>query len=107
MTADDFRRLALAQPGAAEGTHMRHPDFRVGKRVFATLGYPDDRHGMVKLAPEQQRMLVAAEPAMARPANGAWGRQGSTLLLLAATDEATAASALAMAAAPLAQVNGP
>ena len=28
-TADDFRRIALAFPGAEEGSHMGHADFRV------------------------------------------------------------------------------
>jgi hypothetical protein len=29
-TADDFRRIALAFPGAEEGSHMGTADFRVG-----------------------------------------------------------------------------
>ncbi|HVH49648.1 MAG TPA: hypothetical protein VM760_07205 [Sphingomicrobium sp.] len=29
-SADDFRRIALAFPGAEEGSHMGHADFRVG-----------------------------------------------------------------------------
>ena len=36
-SADDFRRLALAFPGAEERAHMGHPDFRVGGKIFATL----------------------------------------------------------------------
>ena len=32
-----FRRLALALPGAEEGSHQGHPDFRVNGRVFASL----------------------------------------------------------------------
>jgi hypothetical protein len=38
---EEFRRLALAHPGAEERAHMGHPDFRVGGRLFATLGSPD------------------------------------------------------------------
>jgi len=41
MTANEFRRLALALPEAEERAHMDHPDFRVGGKIFATLGYPD------------------------------------------------------------------
>ena len=33
---------------------------------------------MVKLAPEQQQMLVAAEPAMFVPVKGTWGLRGAT-----------------------------
>jgi hypothetical protein len=96
MTGDDFRRIALTLPGAIESSHMSTVDFRAG-RIFATLGYPDADFGMVKLAPEQQEMLVAAEPAIFQPVKGGWGAKGATLLRLAACDEATATSALTSA----------
>src|SRR5574340_599418 len=35
MTVNDFRRIALAMPEAAEGFHMGHPDFRVDGKIFA------------------------------------------------------------------------
>jgi hypothetical protein len=67
MSASRFRSAALAFTGAVEGAHQRTADFRVGKRIFATLGYPDDAWGMVKLTQEQQSMLVEAEPEIFRP----------------------------------------
>ncbi len=97
MTADEFRRVALALPGAAEHAHMAHPDFRVGKRIFATLFYPDPAWAMVKLNPEQQRLLTEAEPDIFTPVKGGWGEKGATLLRLDSADETTAASALRMA----------
>lgn len=97
MTPDDFRRVVLSMPNAVEGSHMDHPDFRVSNKIFATLGYPDDNWGMVKLTPEQQDMAVASEPEIFKPAGGAWGRGGSTLVLLEALDQTTAASAVRMA----------
>ncbi|HEY3663047.1 MAG TPA: MmcQ/YjbR family DNA-binding protein, partial [Chthoniobacterales bacterium] len=81
MTAAAFRRLALALPGTTESSHMTHPDFRVGNKIFATLGYPDARSGMVKLAPDLQAKLISGAPETFRPAAGAWGRSGSTLVL--------------------------
>jgi len=42
---------------------MSHPDFRVGGRIFATLGYPDEEWGMIKLTQEEQRSFVRADPA--------------------------------------------
>jgi hypothetical protein len=42
MTPDEFRRLALALPEAVESEHMGHPDFRVRKKIFATLCRPTD-----------------------------------------------------------------
>jgi hypothetical protein len=97
VTPDDFRRIALSHPGAVEFGHMGKPDFRVAGRVFATLGFPGPDFGMVKLDPEQQALLLQAEPAVFSPANGAWGRAGCTLLRLDAADAATLASAIGMA----------
>src|SRR5215204_5852451 len=78
MSANRFRRVALSLPEVVEGAHGGHPDFRVGKRVFASLGYPDKDWGMVKLTPEQQSVLVEAEPEIFRPVPGGWGKQGNT-----------------------------
>ena len=61
---------------------MNHPDFRVGGKIFATLGSPDADHGMVALLPEQQELAIEAEPEAFRLAAGAWGRGGSTLVVL-------------------------
>ena len=97
MSASQFRRVALRLPGVVEGEHQGHADFRVGKRVFATLGYPDQAWGMVKLTSDQQAMLVEAEPEIFRPVPGGWGKRGSTNVRLAKADPATLQSALAMA----------
>jgi len=82
MTAAGFRRIALSLPETAESSHMHHPDFRVGGKIFATLGYPDKAHGMVKLFPDQQEELLKAEPKVFRPAKGSWGKKGATLVVL-------------------------
>ena len=97
MSSARFRRIALALPGAVEGAHQGTADFRVGKRIYATLGYPDDAWGMVKLTPEQQSMLVEAEPEIFRPVPGGWGKQGYTNVRLAKADATTLQSALTMA----------
>ena len=81
MTEDQFREIALAQPGAEERAHMGHPDFRANGRIFATL-LGDDRTGMVKVAPDEQAVLMRDHPTVFRPAAGAWGRQGCTLVHL-------------------------
>ena len=79
MTAAEFRRLALSLPEAEEREHMNHPDFRVGGKIFATLGYPDRSRGMVKLFPDQQAEFVAANPAMFVPVNGAWAGRAAPM----------------------------
>jgi hypothetical protein len=97
MSSNRFRQIARRLPGVIEGSHQGHADFRAGKRIFATLGYPDKDWGMVKLTPEQQSVLVEAEPAIFRPVPGGWGRQGSTHVRLAKADPATLQSALRLA----------
>ena len=96
-SVEDFRCLALSLPGAEERSHMGHPDFRVGGRIFATLGVPDDAHGMVALLPEQQADFIALSPDAFRPAAGAWGRRGSTLVRLGVVEEDVLEAALAAA----------
>jgi hypothetical protein len=81
MTAALFKKLALALPEAVEAAHMGHPDFRVGGKIFATLG-PDEKWGMVKLTPEEQATIIAAQPEAFHPASGAWGQRGSTIVRL-------------------------
>src|SRR5262245_39067981 len=79
--AADFRRLVLALPDTVEGAHMGHPDFRLNGRIFASLDAAEVR-GMLHVTPERQRALAAEDPAFV-PANGAWGRQGCTMVQLA------------------------
>jgi len=97
MTAENFRSIALSLPEAVEKAHMGHPDFRVGGKIFATLAYPDDSLGMVKLTPEQQAKLVACSPKAFAPVPGGWGRQGSTNVVLASADRAAVKGALELA----------
>jgi hypothetical protein len=78
MTQNEFRELALSFPEAIESAHMHHPDFRIGGKIFATLGYPDEHSAMVKLSPEQQIQFVRGHPNIFKPVKGAWGRQGAT-----------------------------
>jgi YjbR protein len=82
MTDNDFRKIALQIPGAVEKSHMNHPDFRVSYKIFASLGVPDKAWAMVKLTPEQQRLIMAKTPKMFKPCSGAWGKQGATNIYL-------------------------
>jgi hypothetical protein len=97
MTPDGFRRLALALTEASEVGHMGHPDFRVRGKIFATLGYPDEGWGMVKLTPEQQEAFTSAEPEVFVPVKGGWGRQGATCVRLRAAKTRSLRVALAVA----------
>ena len=94
MTAADFRRMALSLPGAEESAHQGHPDFRVGGKIFATLGYPDARSATIMLSPQDQDFLIRDIPGAFAPAAGAWGRAGSTTVLLRAAPRKAVAVAL-------------
>jgi hypothetical protein len=93
MDIETFRRLALAFPNAEARSHLGNPDFRINGKIFATLGGSSGRP-VVKLAPEEQALLLEAEPELFIPASGAWGRAGSTHIVLDLADEATVRDAL-------------
>jgi hypothetical protein len=80
MTPDQFRKLALAIPGAEEREHMGHPDFRLGGKIFATL-QPQKKQAMVKISLEQQQTLVALDPDTFLLFGG-WSKNGSTGIAL-------------------------
>ena len=96
MTPHAFRKIVLTMTGAVEGAHMDHPDFRANGRIFATLSR-DGKRGMVKLTPDQQSQFIRAHPQMFEPAAGAWGRGGSTMVVLAEADEETVGEAVTLA----------
>ena len=97
MKADDFRRIALGLPESSESAHMGHPDFRVGGKIFATLGYPNGETGVIMLPPEEQERLIRAYPDAFAPVKGAWGRRGSTRVALEVVDAATLRQAMVAA----------
>ncbi|PYI94021.1 MAG: hypothetical protein DME97_03895 [Verrucomicrobia bacterium] len=97
MIAADFRPIALSLPEVEESAHMNHPDFRVGGKIFVTLGYPDKDHGMVILPPEEQARFRQSYPKVFAPAKGAWGKRGSTTVHLEAVDRTTLKRAMEIA----------
>ena len=97
MTSAQFRRIALGFDGAVEASHMNHPDFRAPNgKIFATLN-EDETRGMAAITPEQQAELIARAPEVFVPAPGAWGRGGSTMIVLAKADEEIVGEALTLA----------
>lgn len=96
MTPDQFRRAALALPEAVEGAHMGHADFRVRKRIFATLGASQD-HAVLKFTHEQQELFMRVDPVAFAPVAGGWGRRGWTQLQLRDVGSAVVRDALVAA----------
>ena len=95
MDAAGFRRLVLGLTGATEGAHMGHPDFRVAGRIFATLN-ADETTAMVKLPVDQQARFIETQPVF-RPAAGAWGLQGATLIDLSGAEDEVVGEAATIA----------
>jgi hypothetical protein len=75
MTVDEARAIALEQPGASEGAHHGHPDFRVGKTLFATL-WPDQGRSVLKFPLAFAESLEAQDPVkfkvVSRPKELGW-----------------------------------
>ena len=94
MNEEEFRAMALRVPGAIEAAHVDHPDFRVKGKIFASLGYPDDGWGMVKLTPAQQKSFMKEAPGTLAPCAGAWGKQGATSVHLASAGKRILSKAL-------------
>ena len=99
MDPIELKAACLGLNGAAEEFPFGPETsvFKVGGKIFATLGYPDADWGMVKLTPEQQSVLVEAEPDIFRSVPGGWGKYGNTNVRLAKVDATTLKSALTMA----------
>ena len=94
MNAKDFRRIARSLKGAEESSHMGHPDFRVGGRIFATLASQAQGYGNLMLTTEQQQLFVQEMPEVFLPIHGGWGRMGMTHIRLATANEDVLAGAL-------------
>jgi hypothetical protein len=76
---------------------MSHPDFRVGGKIFASLGYPDDEHAVVILSRDEQEGFVAEFPRVFAAAAGAWGKRGSTQISLPEADHEAVGEAIRLA----------
>jgi hypothetical protein len=96
ISQSQYRILALALPEAVESSHFDVIDFRVRKKIFATLREADGR-AVVKLTPDQQALLGETNPGILAPVPGGWGSKGWTQLELAAASEEEARHLLAVA----------
>lgn len=69
-------------------------DFRVGGRIFASLGAVKQGYGNIMITPEQQAAFVAEAPDVFVPIPGGWGRNGATHIVLKAATKDVAEGAL-------------
>ena len=76
-----FRELALAFENVIEQPHFEKQSFRIRKRIFATLDEKNKR-ATLKLPEIEQSVFCTFDSAVIYPANGAWGKQGWTIIEL-------------------------
>ena len=93
--AANFRRLALALPGAADYPHFDRRAFKA-RVTFATLA-PDELTANIKFMPDQQALKCAVASDAFAPLPNAWGARGWTLAKLSALSESELEAALSMA----------
>ncbi len=93
VSAEAFRAMALALPDAEQSGHFDVADFRVRGRIFATWR-DRDRRAVLKLTPDQQRLLEETAAGLFAPVAGSWGLKGWTLVALDRIDTATLGHAM-------------
>ena len=65
VSASRVRELVAALGDATEGAHHGHPDFRIKKKIFATLFEGEDRAAL-RLTHLEARALAQREPSVFR-----------------------------------------
>jgi hypothetical protein len=98
----DFRRIALSMPQTEELNGMGYPNFRTGRKSFATI---EDTTVVIRLTPDQQAIFVATAPEVFALDSSGWGRLGNTVMRLERADEATVKVAVATAWRNVAKVD--
>lgn len=73
------RKAALSLPEVEEKSHFNIPDFRVKKKIFASI-HEDKKYMMVKLSPVDQSVFCSYDKNIIFPVPGGWGRQGATFI---------------------------
>ena len=65
LSPQEVRALVARLPGTHESAHHGHRDFRVSKKIFATLSAAEDRAAL-RLTQLEARALSARQPAAFR-----------------------------------------
>lgn len=97
MELDQFVGLILAVDGVAEASHFGKRDFRLGKKIIASL--PGADHAVFNFTPERQAMAIDLWPSIFSPVPNAWGAKGWTRAHLPALTVEAARAAINWAAA--------
>lgn len=94
VSPDAVRKISLAFPEVEEMPHFEKTSFRVKKKIFATMDEKNKRC-VVKLSPVDQSVFCGYDKQVIYPVNGAWGKQGWTIIELKKVPKKILADALA------------
>ena len=81
VSIDNFRKIVLLLNHVEEMPHFEKTSFRVNKKIVATLDVKTKRV-VVKLSEIEQSVFSAYDKTVIYPVNGAWGKQGWTIIEL-------------------------
>ncbi len=96
VSTDVFRTLALQFEESSEAPHFEKTSFRVKKKIFATLDVKNKK-AVLKLDAANQSVFCAFDKRSIYPVNGAWGKQGWTVLELSKVRKDLLSDALTVA----------
>ena len=94
-SASDFTAIATGLSGTTSAPHFERTAFKV-QRTYATLA-ADGLSANLKLTPDEQEFKVMLAPEAFASVPGGWGRQGWTVVTLAAVGREELAAVLEMA----------
>ena len=90
------RQSALSLPEVEEKSHFDTPDFRINKKIFASL-HEGKNLMMVKLSLVDQSVFCAYDADIIFPVPGGWGKKGATFINLKKVRKAMLLDALSTA----------
>lgn len=79
MDFNTYQKLALSLPNTVEVPHFEKPSFRYKNKIFGTY-WPEQNLAMLKLSLIDQSVYHSYAPEIFFPVQGAWGKQGATLV---------------------------
>ena len=94
-SSEAFTAIAMSLDGTHSAPHFDRIAFKV-KRTFATLA-ADGKSANIKFTPDEQAFKCLLAPEIYSALNNGWGRQGWTMLDIAAASDADIEAALTTA----------
>lgn len=79
ISPEQAASIALSFPETTEQPHFEKRSFRVGKKIFATLQMQKQRF-VLKLSVVDQSVFCDFQKQTFFPVDGAWGKQGWTIV---------------------------